>query len=137
LIHLVNRKVPAYPIWITDDRIDWALLDSVVEVRQPRLMTDVRKQTGLTSDELDGQLRFWAHTLRDVAGAFVAGDLAPVDEAATLIRSRVAEHPQRVQVWLPEDAPESAEESVRGRVDVVGPANAICPARTRLHCLFS
>jgi hypothetical protein len=74
LIRLVNGEVPTSPIWITDDRIDWALLDSVVEVRRPDLMADVRKQGGLTSGELDGQLRFWAHILRDVARDFLAGD---------------------------------------------------------------
>jgi len=123
LIRLMNGEVPAYPIWITDERIDWALLDNVVEVRQPSLMTDVRKQRGLTSDELDGQLQFWAHTLRDVAGDFVAGDFAPLDEAATLIRSRVAEHPQRVQVWLPEEAPQSAEDQEISAVRAQVPPN--------------
>jgi len=123
LIRLVNGEVPPYPIWITDDRIDWALLDTVVEVRQPGLMTDVRKQTGLTSDELDSQLWFWARTLRDVAGDFVAGEFAALDEAATLIRSRVAEHPQRVQVWLPEDAPQRAEDQEVSAVRAQVPPN--------------
>lgn len=47
--------------------------------------------------------------LRDVAGDFLAGDFAPLDEASSLIRRRVADHPQNVQVWLPEEAPEEAE----------------------------
>jgi hypothetical protein len=123
LIRLVNGEVPTYPIWITDDRIDWALLDNVVEVRQPDLMADVGKQTGLTSDELDGQLRFWAHILCDVARDFLAGDFASLDEAATLIRSRVAEHPQRVQVWLSEEAPESAEDQEETAVRAQVPPN--------------
>ena len=123
LIRLVSGEVPPYPIWITDDRIDWALLDNVVEVRQPSLMTDVRKQRGLTAVELDGQLQFWADILRDVASDFVAGDFAPIDEAATLIRSRVAEHPQRVEVWLPEEAPERAEDQEISAVRAQVPPN--------------
>jgi hypothetical protein len=123
LIRLVNGDVPAYPIWITDDRIDWALLDNVVEVRQPSLMAEVRMQTGLTSNELDRQLRFWAHTLREVAWDFVAGNFAPLGEAATVIRSRAAEHPQRVQVWLPEEAPKSAEDQEVSAVRAQVPPN--------------
>ena len=38
LIRLVDGEVPAYPIWITEDRIDWVLLDNVVAVRRPDLL---------------------------------------------------------------------------------------------------
>ena len=44
--------MPPYPIWITDDRIDWTLLDNVVEARAPDLMDEVRKQAGLKAPEL-------------------------------------------------------------------------------------
>lgn len=109
LIRLVDGEVPPYPIWITDERIDWALLDTVVEARQPSLLADVQRQSGLKPAELDQQLRFWAQALLDVAGDFLTGDFAPVDEAAAIIRSRLADSPQKVQVWLPDDAPEGAE----------------------------
>jgi hypothetical protein len=117
LIRLVDAQVPPYPIWITDDRIDWVLLDNVVEARSPELMNELRKQTGLKPSQLDQQLQFWAQLLRDVAGDFLAGDFAPLDQAATVIRSRVAENPQSVQLWLPDDAPEGAEakEPMRSR----------------------
>jgi len=52
LIRLVSGQVPPYPIWITDDRIDWTLLDNVVEARAPDLMDEVRKQAGLKAPEL-------------------------------------------------------------------------------------
>ena len=109
LIRLVNGEVPPYPIWITSDRIDWTLLDTVVEARQPDLMSEVARQRGLNSSELDEQLQFWARVLRDVAGDFLNGDFAPLDEAAEIVRARVADNPQGVQVWLPDDAPDGAE----------------------------
>ena len=120
LIRLVDGQVPPYPIWITDDRIDWVLLDNVVKVRQPHLMAEVAGHTGLGTAQVDEQLRFWAQVLRDVAGDFLGGDFAPLDEAAVFIRSQVAAHPQQVQVWIPSDAPPEADakraDEVRGTV---------------------
>lgn len=121
LIRLVNGEVPPYPIWITDDRIDWTLLDNVVEARQPDLLTEVARLRGLKSSELDQQLHFWARVLRDVAGDFVAGDFAPLDEAAAIVRTRVADHSQNVQVWLPDDAPNGAEDEQAAAVAATVP----------------
>lgn len=109
LIRLVDGDVPAYPIWITGDRIDWTLLDNVVEVRRPDLLADVGAQHGLKPAELDEQLRFWAQVLREVAPDFLNGDFAPLDEAGDLIRRRVDQEPQQVRVWIPDNAPEGAE----------------------------
>lgn len=64
LIRLVNGQVPHYPIWITDEPIDWILLDNVVESREPGLLSEMKRQTGLKFPELDGQLRFWARVLQ-------------------------------------------------------------------------
>jgi hypothetical protein len=44
-----------------------------------------------------------------VADDFLDGSFAPLDEAGALVRSRVAENPQQVQVWIPSDAPAGAE----------------------------
>jgi hypothetical protein len=72
-------------------------------------MAEVARQTGLGDSQLDDQLRFWARVLREVAGDFLAGSFAPLDEAATLVRRRVAGNPQQAQVWIPSDAPAGAE----------------------------
>ena len=123
MIRLVNGQVPPYPIWITDYRIDWTLLDNVVESRRPDLVPEVSRQTGLRSSELDQQLRFWAQVLRDVAGDFLAGSFAPLEEAASLIRSRVDANPQEVQVWIPDDAPDGAEAEEASSVRMTLPPN--------------
>jgi hypothetical protein len=122
LIRLVNGQVPRYPIWITDEPIDWILLDNVVESREPGLLSEVKRLTGLKSAELDGQLRFWARVLREVAGDFLAGSFASLDEAASVIRARVAAHPQSVQVWLSEDAPDGVEAQEADAVRATLPA---------------
>jgi hypothetical protein len=123
LIRLVNGEVPAYPIWITDDRIDWTLLDNVVEVRQPDLMAEVARQTGLRASQLDEQLKFWARVLRDVAEDFLVGSFAPLDEAGALVRSRVAENPQQVQIWIPSDAPAGAGAERAAEIQATVPPN--------------
>ena len=47
LIRLVDGVVPPYPIWITDARIDWTLLDNVVEVRRQDLLAQAATLKGL------------------------------------------------------------------------------------------
>jgi hypothetical protein len=42
-------------VWITEDRIDWTLLDNVIEVRRPDLLPGVRKQHGLDDDAVKSQ----------------------------------------------------------------------------------
>ena len=123
LIRLVDGEVPTYPIWITDARIDWMLLDNVIEVRAPALQDEVRKQSGLKPAEIDSQLDFWARTLRDLAQDFLDGDPAPIDEASEIVRARVAAEPQQVQVYLPSDAPAGAEAEAAAKVQATVPPN--------------
>ncbi|WP_310963227.1 hypothetical protein [Nocardioides terrisoli] len=123
LIRLVDGEVPAYPIWITDARIDWTLLDNVVEARRPELLDEASRQHGLKASEIEGQLSFWANVLKEVASDFLDGDFAPIDEAGALVRLRVAEHPQEVKVWIPNDAPEGAEIGESAAVEATLPSN--------------
>jgi len=111
LIRLVDGEVPPYPIWITPDRIDWTLLDNVLEARRPDLMEAALPMTGLQDRDIDLQLAFWANALREACPDFLAGDFAAIDEAGEIVRERVREHPQEIVAWLPEDAPGSADAS--------------------------
>ena len=133
LIRLVDGEVPAYPIWIADERIDWTLLDTVMEARRPDLVDEATKQTGLTDSEVDQQVEFWARVLRDVAADFLQGDFAPLDEAAALTRSRVAENPQEVQVWIPSDAPDGAEIDHKAQTQRTVPPNVGVTVRRYRH----
>lgn len=111
LIRLVDGQVPPYPIWITSDRIDWVLLDTVLEARKPSRLAETRSMTGLDGKRLDEQLAFWAEILRAVAPDFLGGDFAAMDETAEIVRARVREHPQQIVTWLPEDAAPGADEA--------------------------
>ncbi|MEO7259933.1 MAG: hypothetical protein ABI047_01465, partial [Jatrophihabitantaceae bacterium] len=111
LIRLTDGVVPPYPIWITSERIDWTLLDNVVEARLPSRIKESLSMAGLDAKRLDAQLAFWAQTLQDVAADFLAGDFAALDEAAEIVRERVREHPQQIVTWLPEDSPPDADEA--------------------------
>lgn len=133
LIRLVDGEVPAYPIWITDDRIDWTLLDNVVVARRPDLADEVAKQTGLADKELDQQLGFWARALREVSEDFLQGDFASLDEAGALVRSHVAENPQHVQVWIPSDAPAGTEAAEQEKVQGTVPPNVGVSVRRYLR----
>jgi hypothetical protein len=102
LIRLVDGQVPAYPIWVTSERMNWALLDNVLEARSPELLQP--EAGGLTNPELDRQLAFWASALVTAAPDFLDGDLTAMSEAETIVRQRVSQHPQQVTVWIPDDA---------------------------------
>jgi hypothetical protein len=102
LIRLVDGQVPAYPIWVTSDQINWTLLDNVLKARSPDLLQ--RVAGGLTEPELDRQLAFWASALVTAAPEFLDGDLTAMSEAEKIVRQRVSQHPQQVTVWIPGDA---------------------------------
>lgn len=132
LIRLVDAKVPPYPIWITADRIDWTLLDNVLEARRPALMQAALPMAGLQDRDIELQLAFWANALREACPDFLAGDLAAIDEAGEIVRGRVREHPQEIVAWLPEDAPDGADASAaREMADTVPPDVAVRVRRYR------
>ena len=120
LIRLVDGVVPPYPIWITAEQINWVLLDNVLEVRDRARFEEAMTLRGLDNAKVNRQLQFWADCLRTTAGDFLRGDMAPIDEAAELIRARVKEHPQEMTIWVPDNAPTGAEgaETERARRDV-------------------
>jgi hypothetical protein len=102
LIRLVDGQVPAYPIWVTSEPMNWALLDNVLEARAPELLQ--RAAGGVTGPEVDRQLAFWASALATAAPEFLDGDLAAIADAESIVRQRVSQHPQQVTVWIPDDA---------------------------------
>lgn len=122
LIRLVDDEVPPYPIWITEEVLNWTLLDNVIEARRPDLSAQI-PSGGLQEDELERQLVTWAELLRLVAPEFLEGDPSAIDDAAVVIRQRVREHPQQVTVWLPEDTPSNADRDLVGDVRGSVPPN--------------
>lgn len=120
LIRLVDGEVPPYPISITAAPVNHALLDTVLEARDEALLRDAARMGGLGAAQVERQLSFWATTLREVAPECLEGDLSAVDEAEAVVRRRVAEQPQQLTTWIPDDAPPTAEaeelEEMKGHV---------------------
>lgn len=104
LIRLVDGAVPPYPVWVTSEPLNWVLLDTVLQARSAELFQQVAAQRGLDDSQVERQLAFWASALVSVAPEFLHGDMAAVDEAETIVRERVHQHPQQATVWVPEDA---------------------------------
>ena len=113
LVRLVDGEVPPYPIWITEEVLNWTLLDNVIEARRPDLSAQI-PSGGLQEDELERQLETWAELLRLVAPEFLENNPSAIDDAAVVIRRRVGEHPQHLTVWLPEHTPSDADRDVVG-----------------------
>jgi hypothetical protein len=128
LIRLVDGQVPVYPIWITSEPVNWALLDNVLEARTPELLEQVAR--GLTDPELDRQLAFWASALMTAAPEFLEGDLTAIADAESIVRQRVRQHPQQVTVWIPDDAdPDSVAHQVQVTTATVPPEVRVVTAR--------
>ena len=109
LIRLVDGEVPPYPIWITSEPINWILLDTVLEARDPGRLHEASALSGLDKDSIARQLTFWADALQAVAPDFLRGDVAAIEEGEAIVRERVRQNPQEIVAWIPDDAPPGAE----------------------------
>lgn len=73
------------------------------------MTSEAARMGDLGAAQVERQLSFWATTLREVAAEFLENDLSAVDEAEVVVRRRVAEQPQQLTTWIPDDAPPTAE----------------------------
>ena len=132
LIRLVDGTVPPYPIWVTSAPIDWTLLDNVLIARAPELYRVGALLKGLSDDDVERQLAFWASALRSVAPEFLEGDLTLFADAEEVIRARLQTAPQQLTVSIPDDAPAGAEEAeMRDAAKTVPPEVKIVVRRYR------
>jgi hypothetical protein len=121
LLRLVDGKLPEQEVWLTDRPLDRTLFDNVLEARAPNLLEQL--PTGLEEQQVEEQLRRWAELLRSVAPDFLAGSDAAIVEADQVVRQRVAENPQELTVWLPNDATDADERTARENAERTAPAN--------------
>ena len=116
LIRLVDDQVAPEPIWLTASApVHSVLLDNVLEARDSELRWRAGAVGGLGDDEVQRQLAFWAAALREVCPEFLDGDATAIDEAAAMLRAKVARHPQQLTIHLPASA--SAAEEARAIVE--------------------
>jgi hypothetical protein len=123
LLRLVDGKLPEYEVWVTDSPRNRVLLDNVLIARSPELDEKSRALKGLSSEEEEKQLRFWADALRSVAPDFLDGDDAPLRDGEQVVRQRVAENPQELTIWLPGDASQEEENRAREEARQAAPPN--------------
>jgi hypothetical protein len=97
-------------------------MDNVVAARAPDRLAEIHDVTGLSTAEVKRGLELWSRLLRDVAPDFLGGDHTVFEEAKDVIRERVHEHPQRVEVWLPDTvSPEEAFRAIEQQRSQVPP----------------
>lgn len=108
-IRLVDGAVPPYQAWITSAPIVRTLLDNVLQARAPELCREGARLKGLSDDEVERQLAFWASALVTVAPEFLDGDLSLFADAEAVIRARIARRPQQLTVTIPHTSPAGAE----------------------------
>jgi hypothetical protein len=106
LMRLVDHDLPDYPIFVVDHvpvnmfHADWLLLLRGDPDRVPAEIC------GLSDQQVEAQLIFWAAALREYGGDFLAGDLDVLDQLERMIRDRARGVQQQVTVWLPETSTE-------------------------------
>lgn len=103
LVRLVDGEVPPYPIWVTDEPQNWALMDNVLQARSSEAQAQI-PAGGLSRRSVAEQLAFWAGAIQDAAPDFLAGSPACIDEAADIVRAKLADTPQRLLISLPDGA---------------------------------
>jgi hypothetical protein len=123
LVRLVGGELPEYEVWVTDSPRNRVLFDNVLIARAPELDEASQALGGLSKDNEEKQLRFWADALRAVAPDFLDGDDAPLRDGEQVVRQRVAENPQELTIWLPSDASQEEEDRARDEARRTAPAN--------------
>jgi len=123
LLRLVDGEVPEVDVWLPEGALNRVLFDNVLIVRAPELDEAARDLKGLSSEDEEKQLTFWAEALRTVAPDFLDGDDAALRDGERAIRERVAERPQELTIWLPNDASEAEEERAREDARQSAPPN--------------
>jgi hypothetical protein len=100
-IRLVDGVIPPYPVWITNAALNWASLDNLLRVRAPELL-ESRPEAGLSNRLVAAQLDFADMALQRVAGDFLSGSTACIDEVAVMLRAVVAKSPQVITISFPD-----------------------------------
>jgi hypothetical protein len=132
LVRLVNDGFPPYPIFVgTTPVLHQFLLDNLIALRAPELVPQLRLLTGLTHEEVAVQLERYAAWLNTYAADVMSGDFTVFADLEAVVRQRVADSPESIQVWLPEDAPADAEASERRRLESATPSIPVVFKRYR------
>jgi hypothetical protein len=129
LLRLVDGELPEYEVWVTDSPRNRVLFDNVLIARSPELDEVSRTLKGLSSEEEEKQLRFWADALRRVAPDFLEGDDAALRDGEQVVRQRVAANPQELTIWLPGDASQKEEDRAREKARQTAPPNVVISVR--------
>jgi hypothetical protein len=123
LLRLVGGEIPEHEVWVTDSPRNRVLFDNVLIARAPEVDKASRTLGGLSNEDEEKQLRFWADALRSVAPDFLDANDAPLRDGERVIRQRVAENPQELTIWLPSDASQEEEDRARDKAKQTAPPN--------------
>jgi hypothetical protein len=105
VMRLVDERLPEYPVFILPDTvINQTLFDSILMIRNPDLLDQLRGLQGLDDNQIEKSLVFLARALEENMSDFLHGDLSIFEAVDGLIKERVKAHPPVITVYLPEDA---------------------------------
>lgn len=123
LMRLVDGALPTYPVFVVDNvAVNTFYLDDLLALRMPDGADEAARQRGLSDNEVEAQLAFWAASLERHGGDFLAGDLAVLDTLEAVVRARARQAPQEVVVWMPEGTdPEHARAEAERAAQAVPP----------------
>lgn len=133
LVRLVDGDRPEPDVFFSEEApLNRTLLDTVVEARAPDRLAETQEVTGLSKARVERGLELWSRLLREVAPDFLAGDHSVFEEAKEVVRERVRDDPQRVEVWLPDTAsPQEASRAVERTRSNIPPEVEVVERRYR------
>lgn len=103
LMRLVAGELPEYPIFVVDSApVDTFYADDLVALRQANADQGLVRQRGLSDEDVEAQLAFWAAAIREHGQDFLHGDLRVLDTLERIVRDRARQHPPGVVVWVPD-----------------------------------
>jgi len=118
VVQVVGNTIPPYPIFFSPQApYHQTLLDNVLQVRAPEAHAAITSYRGLSDEEIERALVFWANALRSYSEDLLRGDFAAFEDEKALIAEWVRHRPQVITVYTAADAPPERGHALAKEVD--------------------
>jgi hypothetical protein len=106
---LLDGARPPYPVFVTADiTLHEFLLDQILKLRAPHLLSELHAAEGLGEEQIEASLKLLAQALDDYAADVLLGDFSLFTILEKEVKRGAQEH-QKITLWLPNDAPPGSE----------------------------
>src|SRR5258708_24965685 len=109
VVRLLDGARPPYPVFVTADiTLHEFLLDQILKLRAPHLLSELHAAEGLGEEQIEASLKVLAQDLDGYAADVLLGDFSLFTILEKEVKRGAQEH-QKITLWIPNDAPPGSE----------------------------